>query len=149
MTKVTCETVREMVAAGEDAVEVEEHLASCEACRLETARIRQMIQVIESDAEVKVPEHLDRSIRAMLSEPIAVANGILRPGVALALSVIGLIAGIIALAGWLGGPELDTEKIVKALPLVWSYLALGAVAGLPMLIWSYVRRRECNGEVQS
>lgn len=149
MTEITCETVLEMVAAGEDAVEVREHLESCEACRLEAARIRQTIQIVESDTEVKVPEHLDRAVRAMLSEPVAVKNGILRPGIALTLSIVGMIAGIVALVGWLGGPDLETERIVKALPLVWTYLSFGAVAGLPMVIWSYARRRERNGEVQS
>jgi len=150
MTKITCESVLEMVAVGEEleTAEVKEHLLACEACRLETARIRRMIQALESDAALKVPDHLDREVRALLSGPAQVSNGILRPGPALALSIVGLMAGIIALVGWLGGPEKDLTNIVKALPLVWTYLAFGVVAGLPMLIRFCIRRSECNGEVQ-
>ena len=150
MSSEICERVRTWIALGEEAMNAEatDHLRSCSECRLEAARIGRVRNALSRKAALRVPERLDRAVLALLSEHVGVPESILRPRLAIALAVVALIAGILALVGWNGESGADSPNPFKIVLWVWVYLALAAVATLPMLVHHAVPRRECSERVQ-
>lgn len=150
MSSEICKEVRTRIALGGDAVNAETgaHLRSCGECRREASRIERLINTLARTAALPVPARLDRAVLALLSENVGVPESILRPGLAITLAVIALIAGTLALAGWSGESGADSPNPLKIVVWVWVYLALAAVVTLPMFAHHVIPRDKCLEGVQ-
>jgi hypothetical protein len=150
MSSKLCEEVRTRLALGEDATgaEASHHLRSCKKCRLEASRIGRLTQALARTAVQHISPRLDRTVLALLSEHVGVPESIMRPRLAIALAVVALIAGILALVGWSGESGEGSSNPLKIVLWVWVYLALAAVVTLPMLVHHALGQRECMEGMQ-
>jgi hypothetical protein len=145
MSHETCERIRARIALGEEAIntETDDHLRSCRECRVEASRIARLTNALARTAAMRVPARLDSTVLALISEHVNAPESILRPRLAIALALVALIAGILAIAGWSGGADEASTNPLKVVVWVWVYLALAAVAALPMLVHHAVPREGC------
>ena len=145
MSNGICDQVRTRIALGEDVTSAEagNHLRVCGECRVEANRIKRLTQALARTAAQRVPARLDRTVLALLSAHVGVPESILRPRLAIALGVVALIAGILAIAGWSGESDEAGLNPLKVVLWIWVYLGLAAAVTLPMLVHHALAQREC------
>lgn len=148
MPETVCEQIQQRIALGEsqDSAEIASHLQSCEACRHEAARLGAVLTLLAEDAEAVVQPELDRQVRSMIGEAPVAGRSYLRPRLAIALAAIALLAGIIAVVGFVTRGASAQEDCFRAFAIVWTYLAISSVATLPILIHKkvLVRHQICE-----
>jgi hypothetical protein len=149
MRNETCKEVRARIALGDGTTEqMDEHVRNCAGCRVEGARIGRLVRALARDAELAVPARLDLGLRTLLAQWEGAPRSILRPGLAIALAVLAILAGVLSLVGWQGASGADNLQPLKIAAIVWLYLAFASVATLPMVFHLAVRRRESLEGVQ-
>lgn len=150
MSNEICEQVRTRIALGEDEANAgaSDHLRVCGECRLEANRIKRLTGVLARTAARSVPAGLDRAVLSLLSGRVGVPESILRPRLAIALAVVALLAGILALAGWGGEPDAESPSPIKIVLWVWVYLGFASVATLPMLVHHALGQRKYSEGIQ-
>jgi predicted anti-sigma-YlaC factor YlaD len=124
-----CEEIRELMSAridGEltaaESLRLEEHLASCEACREELAALERAWGGLDALGEISVPEGLtDRVVARVLAArrgmpPARRRVRVLYPLAAAAAVILALFVGSVLMNG--GGVDRKTRQIVANIDLL-------------------------------
>lgn len=143
----SCDEVRVLASERRHgrAPEVAEHVAGCAACRVELARLDELLDLVSSTAEVDPPAALDRRVRSLLAEPAAALRPVLRPALAISLAAAALLSFGLALTTFLAEAGAAGQAPLIASTVIWIYLAFSSTASLPILLNRRMRVREVSG----
>jgi hypothetical protein len=128
-----CDQAREALAMGLDE-SAEAHLRECEACRLEAARVGQVIRALAESAEVAPPAALDARIRRSLAVSPAGARPLPSLVTASGLAIAAYVSIVLGVGIWLAASGLAEAAPALTVAIAACYLAACAAASLPLLI---------------
>jgi predicted anti-sigma-YlaC factor YlaD len=140
----SCDQARQALALGLDE-SAESHLGECAACRLEAARVGQVVRALAESAEIAPPAALDVRVRRSLaaSPPSTRPLPSLLTASGLAISAYASI--VLGVGIWLASSGLAETAPALTAAMAASYLAACAAASLPLLI---KRTRPAPAELQ-
>ena len=129
----SCDQARQALAQGLDE-SVESHLRECAACRLEAARIDQVVRSLAESAEVAPPAALDARVRRSLAASPPSTQPLPSLVTASGMAIAAYASIVCGVGIWLASSGFAETAPVLMAAIAASYLAACAAASLPLLI---------------
>jgi predicted anti-sigma-YlaC factor YlaD len=130
---MSCEEARRELALGHDE-RAERHLRECESCRLESARVGELVRALAESAVVAPPATVDDRVRRALAQPSPHARPLPSPITVSGLAVAAYSAIVFGIGIWLASSGLAESAPALTAAIAATYLAVCAAASLPLLI---------------
>jgi hypothetical protein len=130
---MSCDQARREIVLGRDE-RAERHLEECEGCRLEAARVAQIVRALATSAELSPPAALDARVRRSLASLSPESHPRLSPLTVSGLGVAAYASVVFGVGIWLASSGLAESAPAVTVAIGAAYLAACAAASLPLLI---------------